>query len=294
MGRDKALLTLPDGRRLWERQLGGAARSWGRRSCSSPGAKREGFPADVPCLADDPAGGRAAGRDRGGVGAMQRERLVVLAVDLPAMTPGFLRGLLAEAAGEDRQRRYEAGWCRREKMGFSSRWPPFIPVGRWHRDWERGQGSSGAVADEEAFAATVRPAVGGRFARGGSRRGRMTEPRILPEDGPPFAQVSPTGTSAIIRVMQGQALKVVRSDPAVSHQGWPPYPGVALGFHVPFRAGKRMSAHAPRQSALTSRRGGGKGHRSRRLRRRQAGGGAGVADHRRAGERGIRRNGGAG
>ena len=95
MGRDKALLELPDGRRLWERQ-------WETLGVLEPaerfvsGSWREGFPAGLPWLADEfsdrgPLAGIAAALVR-----MHSPRLVVLAVDLPAMTADFLRGLLQE------------------------------------------------------------------------------------------------------------------------------------------------------------------------------------------------------
>ena len=94
MGRDKALLSLPDGRRLWERQLG-VLRELEPTELFISGPRRDGFPADVPSLEDilpgcGPLGGIAAA-----LAAMRSERLVVLAVDLPGMTSAFLGGLLA-------------------------------------------------------------------------------------------------------------------------------------------------------------------------------------------------------
>ena len=93
MGRDKALLELPDGCRLWERQ-------WQVLGALEPaerfvsGSWREGFPADLPWLADEfPGCGPLAGI-AAALQAMRSPRLVVLAVDLPAMSVDFLRGLL--------------------------------------------------------------------------------------------------------------------------------------------------------------------------------------------------------
>ena len=94
MGRDKALLALPDGRPLWRRQLD-VLRELAPAELFISGFTRPGFPADVPLLADElpgcgPLGGLAAA-----LGATASPRLVVLAVDLPRMTAAFLRGLLA-------------------------------------------------------------------------------------------------------------------------------------------------------------------------------------------------------
>ena len=93
MGRDKALLELPDGRRLWEHQ-------WETLGALGPaerfvsGSWREGFPPDLPWLADEfPGCGPLAGI-AAALQVMQSPRLVVLAVDLPGMTADFLRGLL--------------------------------------------------------------------------------------------------------------------------------------------------------------------------------------------------------
>ncbi len=94
MGQDKALLTLPDGRRLWERQLA-VLRELEPAELFLSGPPRTGFPDDVALLADDaPDGGPLAGIAVA-LKTMRSPRLVVLAVDLPAMTTGFLRGLLA-------------------------------------------------------------------------------------------------------------------------------------------------------------------------------------------------------
>ena len=99
MGRDKALLTLPDGRALWERQ-------WEVLCALEPaewfvsGSWREGFPADLPWLSDEvPGNGPLAGVATA-LNKISSPRLVVLAVDLPAMTADFLRTLArGDAAG---------------------------------------------------------------------------------------------------------------------------------------------------------------------------------------------------
>ncbi len=96
MGRDKALLPLPDGRKLWERQLD-VLRALEPAELLISGSARAGFPPDVTLLADElPGLGPLAGI-AAALKAMQSPRLVVLAVDLPAMTTGYLCGLLTEA-----------------------------------------------------------------------------------------------------------------------------------------------------------------------------------------------------
>ena len=99
MGQDKALLRLPDGRRLWERQLA-TLRGLEPEELFISGPVREGFPADVKCLADEVPGRGPLGGIVPALDAMRSERLVVLAVDLPAMTAGFLRALLMSESGE--------------------------------------------------------------------------------------------------------------------------------------------------------------------------------------------------
>lgn len=96
MGRDKALLPLGDGRLLWQRQLD-VLRELGPAELFVSGPRRDGFPGELICLEDEwpargPLGGIAAA-----LWAMSAGRLVVLAVDLPRMEAGFLRGLLARA-----------------------------------------------------------------------------------------------------------------------------------------------------------------------------------------------------
>ena len=95
MGQDKARLVLPDGRRLWERQLG-VLRELGPEELFISGTRRDDFPGDVPCLADELPGCGPLGGIAAALKAIQSARLVVLAVDLPAMTAGFLRTLLAK------------------------------------------------------------------------------------------------------------------------------------------------------------------------------------------------------
>ena len=103
MGRDKALLRLEDGRRLWERQLA-VLRELGPAELFISGPRRDGFPAEVSCLADTlPGRGPLAGI-AAALRAATSPRVVVLAVDLPEMTAGFLRGLLgAQGGGKDEE-----------------------------------------------------------------------------------------------------------------------------------------------------------------------------------------------
>ena len=95
MGQDKALLPLPDGRRLWERQLA-VLRALGPAELFISGPSRAEFPSDVPLLADEVPGLGPLAGIAAALKAMRAPRLVVLAVDLPAMTTAFLRGLLME------------------------------------------------------------------------------------------------------------------------------------------------------------------------------------------------------
>ena len=93
MGRDKALLPLADGRLLWQRQLA-VLRALAPAELFISGFHREGFPPEVPLLADGapnlgPLAGIAAA-----LREMRSPLLVVLAVDMPAMTTEFLEELL--------------------------------------------------------------------------------------------------------------------------------------------------------------------------------------------------------
>lgn len=97
MGRDKALLPIA-GQPLWERQVE-LLRALGPEEILVSGPRREGFPAELRCVADDPAN---AGRGPlAGVTAALREiavpRALVVAVDLPALSEEFLRALLDQA-----------------------------------------------------------------------------------------------------------------------------------------------------------------------------------------------------
>ncbi len=94
MGQDKALLPLPDGRRLWERQLA-VLRALEPAELFISGPPRVGFPTDVPLLADSVPGLGPLAGIAAALRAMRSPRLVVLAVDLPAMTAGFLAALLS-------------------------------------------------------------------------------------------------------------------------------------------------------------------------------------------------------
>ncbi len=94
MGRDKALLPLPDGRLLWQRQLD-VLRALEPAELFFSGPAREGFPPDVPLLPDATPGLGPLSGIAAALAAMRSPLLVVLAVDLPRMTTGFLRGLLA-------------------------------------------------------------------------------------------------------------------------------------------------------------------------------------------------------
>ena len=97
MGRDKALLPF-GGRPLWERQVA-RLRALGPDEILGSGPRREGFPADLRCVADSPA---AAGLGPlAGVAAALRAiaapRALVVAVDLPELSEEFLRALLDRA-----------------------------------------------------------------------------------------------------------------------------------------------------------------------------------------------------
>ncbi len=99
MGRDKALLPFA-GQPLWERQVA-LLQALGPREILVSGSRREGFPADLRCIADDPA---AAGRGPlAGVvvtlRAITAPRALLVAVDLPELSEEFLRALL-DRAGE--------------------------------------------------------------------------------------------------------------------------------------------------------------------------------------------------
>ena len=96
MGHDKAMLTLPDGWRLWERQLS-VLRELEPTELFISGPARAGFPAGVTTLEDKtpelgPLGGIITTLE-----TMQTKHLVVLAIDLPVMTTAYLRVLLVDS-----------------------------------------------------------------------------------------------------------------------------------------------------------------------------------------------------
>ncbi len=99
MGRDKALLPLPDGRLLWQRQLD-VLRELEPAELFISGPAREGFPPEVPLLPDAMPGRGPLSGIAAALGERRAPFLVVLAVDLPRMTAGFLRRLLAETDEE--------------------------------------------------------------------------------------------------------------------------------------------------------------------------------------------------
>ena len=98
MGRDKALLPVPpSGEPLWQRQLDLLA-ALSPEELFWSGPLRPGVPAAIHQIGDriadaGPLAGIAACLE-----ASRSDLLVVLAIDLPAMTEAFLRGLLAQSA----------------------------------------------------------------------------------------------------------------------------------------------------------------------------------------------------
>lgn len=101
MGRDKALLPLPDGSLLWERQFT-VLRELHPAALFISGARRSEFPPEVVCLTDEtPGRGPLGGIVAALHAAPALPRLVVLAIDLPAMTSTYLQRLLDET-GEAR------------------------------------------------------------------------------------------------------------------------------------------------------------------------------------------------
>lgn len=98
MGSDKALLPLPDGRLLWERQWE-TLRALEPAALFISGPRRDEFPSGIVCLTDTtpghgPLGGVATALEATG----SLPLLLVLAVDLPAMTADYLRTLLAQSS----------------------------------------------------------------------------------------------------------------------------------------------------------------------------------------------------
>jgi len=98
MGRDKALLPVPgSGEVLWQRQLAVLAELRPAEIFWS-GPSRPGMPADVQIVPDKiadagPLAGLSACLEKS-----QSELLVVLAVDLPRITSGFLWSLLGQSS----------------------------------------------------------------------------------------------------------------------------------------------------------------------------------------------------
>jgi molybdopterin-guanine dinucleotide biosynthesis protein A len=93
MGRDKALLPLPDGRLLWQRQLA-VLEALAPAELFISGPPKDGYPAEVRRLDDAAAGLGPLGGVAAVLRAVQVPLLVVLAIDLPLMTAEFLRKLL--------------------------------------------------------------------------------------------------------------------------------------------------------------------------------------------------------
>ncbi len=94
MGRDKALLPLGDGRVLWQRQLDVLRQLHPIRLYIS-GPAREGFPPEAVLLPDSTPGlGPLSGLVEG-LSASEAPLLLVLAIDLPAMSVAFLSSLAA-------------------------------------------------------------------------------------------------------------------------------------------------------------------------------------------------------
>ncbi len=96
MGRDKALLPLPDGSLLWQRQLG-VLRELRPAELFISGPAREGFPPDVPSLADTTPGLGPLAGIAAALETIRSPLLIVLAVDLPEMTADYLRSLCSES-----------------------------------------------------------------------------------------------------------------------------------------------------------------------------------------------------
>ena len=94
MGRDKAEIILPDGRPLWQRQLEDVLRPLGPAEVFLSGPSRAGLPEDVRLLPDATPGLGPLSGIAAALGAATAPLVVVLAVDLPAMTPEFFQSLL--------------------------------------------------------------------------------------------------------------------------------------------------------------------------------------------------------
>ena len=90
-GRDKAEILLPDGRPLWRRQLEDVLRPLGPAEVFLSGPPRAGLPADVHVLPDQTPGLGPLSGVAAALGTARAPLVVVLAVDLPAMTAAFFR-----------------------------------------------------------------------------------------------------------------------------------------------------------------------------------------------------------
>ena len=97
MGRDKAGVLI-DGEPLWQRQLA-TLRALDPAELFISGRSDGPYAgAGVPVVADESPGRGPLGGLVTALRRMQCERLLVLAIDLPAMTPAFLASLIAESA----------------------------------------------------------------------------------------------------------------------------------------------------------------------------------------------------
>ena len=97
MGRDKAGVLI-DGEPLWQRQLA-TLRALDPAELFISGRSDGPYAgAGVPVVADESPGRGPLGGQVTALRRMQCERLLLLAIDLPAMTPAFLASLIAESA----------------------------------------------------------------------------------------------------------------------------------------------------------------------------------------------------
>ncbi len=150
MGRDKAEILLPDGRPLWRRQLEDVLRPLGPREIFLSGPPRAGMPADARLLPDaapglGPLSGIAAALE-----ATNTPLVVVLAVDLPAMTAGFFREHLLAASSL-------AG---RGAVGFSDANGFFEPLAALYPVSARGLAAEHLRSPDRSLQSFVRAAAG--------------------------------------------------------------------------------------------------------------------------------------
>lgn len=98
MGVDKAVLRMADGRRLWESQLGVLRAAGACEVLISARPEQPWVPADVTVVRDArPDAGPLAGI-AAAMAQTEATHLMVLAVDLPRMEPGWLMRLKAHCA----------------------------------------------------------------------------------------------------------------------------------------------------------------------------------------------------